>query len=269
MKIKIAENRGFCSGVKRALKIANEQARDCKVYSLGPLIHNRHAVSELENKGIKVVNDLDNVEGKVLIRSHGVDPVVFRGLKKKELVVIDLTCPNVAKAQRYAKLLSEQGYEVIIVGEANHPEVKGLLGFTDNKGKVFRLGISVAGKVGIVAQTTSDPEHLISAVNYLLSRTNEIKIFNTICVETLRRRLEAINIANDVSTMFVVGGKNSANTSRLAEVCSRYVKTFHIEDADEFVEEMLDGSESVGVVSGTSTPEWVIDQVIKKLKERR
>lgn len=269
MKILIAENRGFCSGVKRALKIADKHAKSCKVCSLGPLIHNRHAVGELANKGIKVVEDLDLAQGKILIRSHGVDPSVFEKLEKRGLTVVDLTCPNVAKAQRYAQLLNEQGYEVVIVGEANHPEVKGLLGFTRGKGKVFKLGMCVGRKIGLIAQTTSDPEHLISAVNYLLPRTNEIKIFNTICAETLRRRWEAINISNDVSIMFVIGGKNSANTSRLAEVCSRYVRTFHIEDADELTEAMLDGSDSVGVVSGTSTPEWVIDQVIKKLKKRR
>lgn len=269
MKIIIAENRAYCSGVKRALGMADQHARIGKVCSLGPLIHNRHAVHELEIKGIKVVEELGDVDGEVLIRTHGVDPAVFKEIKKRKLEYFDLTCPNVAKAQRYAQLLNEQGYEVVIVGEANHPEVKGLLGFTQGKGKVFRLGMRVGQKVGIVAQTTSDPDYLLSAVNYLLSRTNEIKIFNTICAETLRRRLEAISIANNVSTIMVIGGKNSANTSRLAEVCSRYVRTFHIEDADELTEEMLDGSESVGVVSGTSTPEWVIDQVIKKLKERR
>jgi len=124
-------------------------------------------------------------------------------------------------------------------------------------------------RVGVIAQTTSDPDQLIGAVTYLLPRTNELKVYNTICAETLRRRLEAISIAQEVELMFVIGGKNSANTSRLAEVCSRYVRTYHIEDAGEITPDLLDGPDSVGIVSGTSTPEWVIDQVIKKLRERR
>ncbi|HID32122.1 MAG TPA: 4-hydroxy-3-methylbut-2-enyl diphosphate reductase [bacterium (Candidatus Stahlbacteria)] len=268
MKIIIAKNLGFCSGVKRALRLAHQEIDGGQICSIGPLIHNRHAVAELEAKGIRVVDRVGAAEGKVLIRSHGVEPEIIESLEARNLEVVDLTCPNVAKVQHYGSILSEEGYKVVVVGEAEHPEVKGILGFIRGKGEVFRPDMEVGPRIGIIAQTTIDLDQLISAVNYILLRASEVKIYNTICAETLRRRFEAITIAQKVKTMLVVGGKNSANTSRLAELCSRYVRTFHIEDGDEIVSEMLEDSGPVGVVSGTSTPEWVIDQVIKTLKRK-
>ncbi|MBI5970803.1 MAG: 4-hydroxy-3-methylbut-2-enyl diphosphate reductase [Deltaproteobacteria bacterium] len=276
MEIFVAKSSGFCFGVKRAINMADRCASETSggIYTLGPLIHNPQVVKRLEDaSGVYAKNTVDEiVKGTVIIRSHGAKLEELKAAKDKGLNIVDATCPFVKKAQELVTELTREGYFVVVVGEKDHPEVKGLKSFGSTEIKVAEspeelLDMPRMKKIGIVAQTTVPIEKLESVVRYCLLKATEMKVFNTICNATSIRQKESAELARHVDLMLVVGGKNSANTRRLAEICSTIQPcTRHIEVAGEISPEWLDGVQKVGVTSGASTPDWVIAEAVDKLK---
>ena len=276
MKIIQAKNAGFCFGVNRAMKLAFEAAASNvnPIYSLGPLIHNPQQVELLTRKGVHVISSLNSLNpgDTLIIRSHGISPSVLEEAKAKRLKVVDATCPFVLKAQKLAQRLDVEGYQVIIVGEGDHPEVIGIMGFAGNEAQVVEKAsdvhnLPIRKRVGIVAQTTQSFDNFRDVVCTLLGKSDELKVFNTICHATTHSQEAALDIAKKVDLMIVIGGRNSANTSRLAFLCAQSgVPTRHIETASELQMSWLENKATVGVTAGASTPEWIIEGVINKLE---
>ncbi len=275
MEVILAEHLGFCYGVKRAIEIARQNAStDGTSSTLGPIIHNPQMVERLKNEGVGTVGSLDEMDdGVVIIRSHGVGPKVYEKAESRGLELVDATCPHVKKAQLSAKLLSEEGYTVVIVGEKNHPEVKSIFEWTEQNAYIIETEAEVdalpsIGKLGIVSQTTFSGEKFRSIVSCLLEKSREIKILRTICTATDLRQASALELAKKVDVMIVVGGKNSANTSRLAQLCATKCKTYHIETVAELQDEWLDHVNKIGITAGASTPDWIIKEVYKQCQNR-
>jgi small subunit ribosomal protein S1 len=275
MEVYLADKAGFCFGVKRAINTAFETAGKGHVYCLGPLIHNPQEVERLRQVGIETVDDFSDLHAGdyLIIRSHGVPPRVLRKARDKGLIIIDLTCPFVSKAQHHAEVLSAEGYQVVVVGEKKHPEVQSILGHAGENAVVVETAEDVDAlklevRLGVVAQTTQTYGNFSEIVLKLLRLSKELKVFNTICSSTKERQDAARVLASQVDVMLVVGGRNSANTSRLASLCRQEGKpTYHIELAKEIRPEWLKGIKSVGVTAGASTPDWVVNGVIEKLKK--
>ncbi len=274
MKIFLAKQAGFCFGVKRATQMAFEAAdKGGTTYTLGPIIHSPQVVQRLDEMGVKVLKTLaEQDKGTIIIRSHGVASEELEEAVRKELEIIDATCPFVKKAQEHVKSLSQAGYDVVVVGDADHPEVQGIVSYA--KGKVYVVGsgeeasrLPKMGKIGVVAQTTQSFENLKNVVMECVMRGGEIRVFNTICDATAVRQEEAKELANQVDCMIVIGGHNSANTKRLAEVCTELQpRTHHIETAQQLNPAWFEGVEKVGVTAGASTPKWLIDEVIERIE---
>jgi ribosomal protein S1/(E)-4-hydroxy-3-methyl-but-2-enyl pyrophosphate reductase len=269
LRIRRARSAGFCFGVRRALEHAERAVETYgPVCSLGELIHNPDVVADLNRKGITVIDDLSEARGRpVLIRSHGVAPEVFNLAREQGIVIIDTTCPFVRRVQERAEDLTRQGYQVMVIGSAEHPEVRGILGWTGYKAVVVygRDDIELLPffeKVGVLSQTTQTRERLALVAGDLVGRAREIRIYDTICRASLTRQEEATAIASKVSLMVVIGGRSSANTCKLAEICGQCVTTVHIENAAELDPSLLKGINSVGVTAGASTPDWIIEEVI-------
>lgn len=282
-RILIARSAGFCFGVKRAISIANETASKAAaddagtaslpIYSLGPLIHNPQAVEELEKKGVHVVESVDDIPcGKVIVRSHGITRRDAEELAGKEVRIIDATCPFVKKAQEYARSLSSEGYAVTVVGDANHPEVKSIISYIQAGVPILTSlndlrEASGIRKVGIVAQTTQSFENLMEFVSVALKRIPEVRVYNTICHATVLRQKESTAVARKADAMIVLGGYNSANTRRLAEICREHNgRVHHIETAAELSPEALSEVSCVGVTAGASTPEWIIEELVDRIR---
>jgi 4-hydroxy-3-methylbut-2-en-1-yl diphosphate reductase len=273
MKVIIAKRAGFCFGVKRATQMGFAAAgKGSKTYTLGPIIHSPQVVQKLEDMGVKVVQDLDNINsGTIIIRSHGVLSSEMDEAVQRQLEIVDATCPFVKKAQEHVKRLSETGYGVVVVGDADHPEVQGIVSYGGDKVFVVGSGEEVKrlpkmNKIGVVAQTTQSFENLKNVVSECLLRGGEIRVFNTICDATAVRQEEAKELACKVDCMLVVGGFNSANTRRLAEVCAEIQpRTHHIEIASEIDPNWFKNVERVGVTAGASTPKWIIDEVVNRI----
>ncbi len=271
----LADKAGFCFGVKRAISTAFKAADGGNVYCLGPLIHNPQEVERLRQAGVMTVEDFSSLEPGdfLIIRSHGVPPRVLAKAEEKGLRIINLTCPFVSKAQRHAEALLREGYQVVVVGEKKHPEVQSILGYAGDNAVVVETveearNLKLQSRLGIVAQTTQSYGNFSEIVLTLLGLSKELKVFNTICNSTKERQDAARHLAGQVDVMLVVGGRNSANTSRLVSVCKKEGKpTYHIEVADEIQPEWLEGVASVGVTAGASTPDWVVEGVLKRLAE--
>ncbi len=281
-RILIARSAGFCFGVKRAISIANETAGEggsggeagVPIYSLGPLIHNPQAVEELEQRGVHVVQSVDQVPcGKVIVRSHGITRADHESLVAKEVRIIDATCPFVNKAQEHAASLSLEGYAVVVVGDPNHPEVKSIISYIGPGVPILTSLADIrraAGirKAGIVAQTTQSFENLMHFVSAALKKFPEVRVFNTICHATILRQKESTAVAGKADVMIILGGYNSANTRRLAEICREInPRTHHIETEAELSPELLAGADCVGVTAGASTPQWIIDDLVGRIRE--
>ncbi|MDH4163739.1 MAG: 4-hydroxy-3-methylbut-2-enyl diphosphate reductase [Nitrospirota bacterium] len=273
MEVILADKAGFCFGVQRAINTAFKAAGEGNVYCYGPLIHNPQEVERLRQAGIDTVADFTQLKqgSSLIIRSHGVPPAVLEKARAQGLNIIDLTCPFVAKAQQHADTLNREGYQVILVGEKQHPEVQSILGYAGQSAIVVELpgdldGLSLSGKIGVVAQTTQSYGNFSEIVLRLLRLSKELKVFNTICSSTKERQDAARVLASRVDVMIVVGGRNSANTSRLVSLCREAGKpTYHIEVVDEIRPEWLEGATRVGVTAGASTPGWIIEAVVKWL----
>ncbi len=272
MKIKKAEMAGFCFGVKRAIELALKEAQvNSGVYTLGPLIHNPQVIERLKAKGINPfeISALPSDIKTAVIRTHGVSREINEYLNSLGIKVIDATCPFVKKAQQYAKLLHEEGYQVLILGDANHPEVVGIKSYAGPDAIVVSEPeeiVKLRKRVGVVVQTTQPVEKLQRLLERAITLCKELKVYNTICNSTAQRLKETAELAGSVDVMLVIGGRNSANTTQLARLCESIgVRTYHIETADELRDEWFNGVESVGVTAGASTPDWIIEDIINKL----
>lgn len=282
-EITLAKYAGFCYGVRRAVdtvkKIKTDNPDKC-VYVLGELIHNTQVIEELKSFGIISLNNLpEHGKGICVIRSHGESSQTFEQIKNAGFEVYDLTCPDVKKVQQKAVELVKDGYYLVIVGKEEHPEVSAIkanaLIYSDNvivADKVDDLykysdKLKEHKNIGVVVQTTQTSATLNPIVEYLTSISKELKIANTICPSTSRRQAEAEELAQNNDLMIIVGSKNSANTTHLADIAKEYTKTIHIETADELseYEDLINNSYKIGVTAGASTPQNVIDDVIKKL----
>ncbi|HUT75818.1 MAG TPA: 4-hydroxy-3-methylbut-2-enyl diphosphate reductase [Armatimonadota bacterium] len=275
MEIIVADNAGFCFGVERALDMVKgeEEAGPRPLHTLGSLIHNPQVVERLRQEGVRQVSSLDEVAGgTVVIPSHGVGPEVSRQARERGLHVADATCPFVARAQDHVRALADGGYQVIILGDKGHPEVAGLVGAAGGQAVVIEhedelAGIELRPRVGLVVQTTQAPARLGAVAAALAVRARELRAFNTICGATSQRQESALRLAQQVEVMVVVGGKNSANTNRLSQLCEQTgVPTHHVETAAELDPQWFRGARKTGVTAGASTPEWLIHEVVEALR---
>jgi len=277
MNIIVADYSGFCFGVERAIRIAEETSRKgARIYTLGPIIHNPQLVKKLEEKGVNVKKSVEDVESDdvVVIRSHGIPKQHMDKLINDKINVVDATCPFVTRGQRQASILSSGGYFLVVFGEKDHPEVKGIVSYANNgfviveNSEEVEEKVKFHDKIGVVAQTTQSKSVFDTVINALKSKCNELKIVNTICNATYQRQEAAKKVALISDIMYVIGGKNSGNTTRLYEICKEICpKVFHIETKDEIDKSDLIGVENIGITAGASTPKFLIDEVIEFLKE--
>ena len=275
MEVILADYLGFCYGVKRAITIAQENASsDGKACTLGPIIHNPQMVERLRSEGVGTVDELAEMdEGTIIIRSHGVGPRIYAEAERRGLELVDATCPHVKKAQLSAKALVDDGYSVVIIGEKRHPEVHSIFEWSDGKAAIVETeeeaeALHSCAKLGIVCQTTFSGAKFKQIVSRLLEKSRDIRIQRTICTATDQRQAAALALAAKVDLMLVIGGKNSANTTRLARICEEKCLTYHIETADELQDEWFDKIEKIGITAGASTPDWIIKEVYKKCQNR-
>ncbi len=274
LEILLVKSAGFCFGVKRAIDIAFAMADGERkgIYTFGPLIHNPQVIERLEEKGILPTEDVHRDGMKVMIiRTHGIAQNLMDEASGVGYEIVDATCPFVKKAQRYAKLLSEEGYQVVILGDRNHPEVKGLVSYAGEDVLVIGDNESLPalkGRVGVVVQTTQPVESLKKLMGRIMEQSREVKVYNTICNSTAQRLAETREMAAKVDIMVVVGGRNSANTTQLANLCASIpVKTYHIETADELKGDWFTDIRRVGITAGASTPDWIIYEVKERIKD--
>jgi 4-hydroxy-3-methylbut-2-enyl diphosphate reductase len=274
MEVIVADNAGFCFGVKRAIKMANDTMDGGgAVKSLGSLIHNPQVVSSFRKRGLEVVADLDAVDldDTVIIRSHGVGPEMKNKAISLGLTVVDTTCPFVTKAQQYAARLIADNYKVVMIGDKNHPEVIGVVAHTQNQAIVLDTveeaeKLKFIPRMGVVFQTTHSIGHVQEVVGALLKRGKEVRVFNTLCGATTSMQKTAIELSGEVEAMVIVGGRQSANTAQLAEVCRRVnPRVLMIESAEELHEDWFQGLTRVGVSAGASTPDEVIAEVVERI----
>ncbi len=270
----LADKAGFCFGVQRAINTAFQAAGEGRVFCYGPIIHNPQEVARLRAAGVETVEDFLSLQpgDSLIIRSHGVPPVALEQARARGLKIIDLTCPFVAKAQKHAESLNKDGYQVVVVGEKKHPEVQSIVGHAGGQAVVIEAPgeiehVTLGGRIGVVAQTTQSYGNFSEIVLRLLRLSKELKVFNTICSSTKERQEAARILASQVDVMIVVGGRNSANTSRLVSLCSETGRpAYHVEVVDEIKTEWIRGARRIGVTAGASTPAWVIDAVVSRLK---
>ena len=281
--IKLAKHAGFCYGVKRAVETTKKlksENKNKEIFVLGELIHNSHVINELSNLGIHTVDELPQGKtGVCVIRSHGAAPEVFENAKDKGYEVVDLTCLDVKKVQQKAIELVKDGYLLVIVGKPEHPEVCAIRANAEIYGKNIIVApdvdtlksydeeIKKHKRIGVVVQTTQRIENLKKVVDYLLPMAKELKVFNTICASTSLRQTEAKNLAQESDLMIVVGSKKSANTTHLAEILTGITQTIHIETDEELdrYNELIKNAQNIGVTAGASTPDNIINNVMKKL----
>ena len=273
LEVILADYLGFCYGVKRAIKIARENAApDGSACTLGPIIHNPQMVERLKEEGVGTIDRLDDLKrGKVIIRSHGVGPETYEKAEAMGLECVDATCPHVKKAQLSAKELAEEGRFVVIVGEKEHPEVHSIVQWAGGNVAVIETvaeaaSLPNASRLGIISQTTFSGERFQEIVSALLDKSRDIRVMRTICTATDQRQRAARELASKVDVMLVIGGKNSANTTRLAQLCAKICRTYHIETAEELRPAWFDKIEKIGITAGASTPDWIIKEVYEKCK---
>jgi len=275
MKILLAKTAGFCMGVRRAVEMAFDapNKHENPIYTYGPLIHNPHVLDLLKEKGISVIDNIpDHGSGTVLIRAHGVPPQAKEKLEKAGFTIIDATCPRVIKVQTIIKKHAEQGYTSIIIGDKNHPEVIGLLGYSDGKGYAIDNingldDLPAFEKAIIVAQTTQNTQFFEEVKRWANKKFPHYKIFDTICDSTSKRQAEVKLLSKSVDATIVVGGHNSGNTQRLAEIARESGKpSYHIESEDELDLKAIASAQNIGLTAGASTPNWIIKRVYRTLE---
>lgn len=277
MEIFIAEHAGYCYGVKRAVDTAikNLEKNSAKnIYSLGPLIHNDQAVEVLKEKGLKVINKISDIEsGVVIIRSHGVGKSIYDYAEENSISLVDATCPFVKKIQKIVYKMHKSGNNIIIIGDKDHPEIIGINGWCNNSAII---GKSISDfeeisfnkeKYVVVVQTTMNLKIYEEIKKYLENKIEDVDFNNTICLATQKRQSASIELSKKVDAMIVVGGKHSSNTKKLADICMVNCDTYLIETVDDLEIEKISAYNSVGIAAGASTPDFIINEVIKKLSD--
>jgi 4-hydroxy-3-methylbut-2-enyl diphosphate reductase len=267
MQVKLASSYGFCFGVKRAIKIAEEHKNSA---TMGPLIHNQKETDRLkEDFGVGLYSSVNDVKQNdtVIIRTHGIQKNDLASIEQKNATIINATCPFVTTPQQIVKKMSVDKYSIVIFGDEEHPEVKGVKSYGDdvhvvlNKLELDKLNFKYE-KIATVAQTTKQKEHYLNIVNHLILRYKEVRVFNTICDATFENQAAARELSSKVDIMIVIGGKNSSNTKQLFQIASEHTESYHIEDEKELKHNWFIGKNSCGVTAGASTPDWIIEKVI-------
>ena len=274
MKVTLAKSAGFCFGVKRAVEMVYKEAETGKkVYTLGPIIHNEQVVQDLEQKGVRVINTPEELskaeDATVIIRSHGISADVYHQLEDKKVRIVDATCPFVSKIHRIVEKKYQEGSCIVIVGNANHPEVEGINGWCNGAATVIgsvseaeNYSQEPARKLCVVAQTTFNYKKFKDIVDFFSKKSYDINVMNTICNATEERQTEAAAIAGDSDAMIVIGGKHSSNTQKLYEICKNVCPDTHfIQTLDDLDLKQLQSFRSVGITAGASTPNNIIKEV--------
>jgi 4-hydroxy-3-methylbut-2-enyl diphosphate reductase len=275
MKIVVAKNSGFCYGVKRALRLAQETAKrnEPEIYTWGELIHNPEVIADLERRGIKVASSFSQLKAgdTVIIRSHGISPSVYRNLKRKKVKLVDATCPIVKKIQQTVEKLSREPGEIVIVGNSKHPEIQGLLGYSRKKAVVVEnedqaKALPFRKKRMVLAQSTQDGQLFSRVAAALVEKTSELRVYNTICESTRIRQEATTELARQVEALIIIGGRNSSNTNKLYQISKRLLpRTYFIESPEEITPEMLQNVTTLGLSGGASTPPETIKNTIKAI----
>lgn len=272
MDVKLADNYGFCFGVKRAIKIAEESPNS---HTIGPLIHNPKEINRLQSDfNVDVVEEIDDLkEGeRAIVRTHGIEKEKLQILKDKNLDVIDATCPYVTKPQEIVASMSEEGYDIVIFGDIKHPEVKGVKSYATTPVHVVLSSeelehVRLKDRIAIVSQTTKREEDFLKLVNYLVGHYKEVRVFNTICNATFDNQSAAKKLATEVDVMLIIGGKNSSNTKQLHEIALQHcADSYLIEGADDINPEWFKGKKVCGITAGASTPDWIVQNVISSVR---
>jgi len=275
LEIRLAKSYGFCFGVKRAIKIA-EDSKDA--ITIGSLIHNNEEIKRLkDNFNVTTAHDIKDINNtsKVIIRTHGITKNDLERLKQMNTQIIDATCPYVKKPQEIVKKMSEEGYQIVIFGDETHPEVKGVKSYAKNSPIVVLsveelLGIDYLQKIAVVSQTTRKMSEFLKIINFLVENVREVRIFNTICNATFDNQDAARELSSEVDIMLVVGGKNSSNTKQLFTISKDNCKDcFLIENEKELEKGWFKGKKVCGITAGASTPDWIIKKIIAKIREFR
>lgn len=281
MEVTVAKSAGFCFGVKRAVDLVYQEAeKGGEVYTLGPIIHNEQVVEDLRKKGAEPVEGIEALEGKkdvtVIIRSHGVTKEVYQKLENLPVHIVDATCPFVKKIHNIVQGKKEEGYQIIVVGNASHPEVEGIKGWCDGDCIVFenaeqaeKCTETVGKKCCVVSQTTYNYKKFKDIVDILLKKSYDILVMNTICNATEERQTEAGTIARQSDAMIVIGGKHSSNTQKLYEICKAECENTHfIQTLDDLDLNLFQSFRSVGITAGASTPNNLIKEVQSYVREQ-
>ncbi|MFV0481932.1 MAG: 4-hydroxy-3-methylbut-2-enyl diphosphate reductase [Campylobacteraceae bacterium] len=273
MQIKLAQNYGFCFGVKRAIRIA-ENTKGAS--TIGPLIHNNEEIQRLkDNFDVQTLNEISEVKNiqKAIIRTHGIQKQDLKWLKEKNIEIIDATCPFVTKPQNICEEMSKEGYSVVIFGDENHPEVKGVKSYAVNGAHVVISvkdleELNLGKKVALVSQTTRKVEEFLKISNYLITKYKEVRIFNTICNATFENQEAANKLAQEADVMIVIGGKNSSNTKQLYSISKEFCEnSYLIENEKELKKEWFLNKKLCGITAGASTPDWIIEKIIEKIRD--
>ena len=281
MKIEIAKNAGFCFGVKRALALIEDNVKKIKkpISMYGHLVHNEEVIKRLLAKGIKVIDNLEKIRrGTLIITAHGISPKMKEKLlKQKGLNLVDTTCPKVLLVQNLAKLLHKQSKQVLIFGDVDHQEVKGIKGAADDQAIVFssekefkKINLDQKKKYGLVVQTTKDFEEFKKLEKKIKEKIKDIRIFNTICQATRQRQREVRELAKTQDLVLVVGSKTSANTTRLYQIgLGINPNTYFVATSQQVKEKWFKNKKRVGITAGASTPDWIINQVVQRVQNIR
>jgi len=275
MKIELASSYGFCFGVKRAIKIAEEH-QGSKTY--GPLIHNKDEIARLKDGyNIGLAEEFSDItpDDSVVIRTHGIPKNELEKLKEQDNNIIDATCPYVTTPQKIVEKMSGEGYSIVIFGDRNHPEIKGVVSYAKDARNAFIVGddselegLPLLSKVAVVAQTTRKPQDFLKVVNALILNHKEVRVFNTICNATFENQDAAAEVAQRADVMVVIGGKHSSNTKQLHSICATYcTDSYLIENEKELQKEWFENKELCGISAGASTPDWIVQNVIDAIEK--
>jgi 4-hydroxy-3-methylbut-2-enyl diphosphate reductase len=274
MKIEKARSYGFCFGVKRAVEIA-EESKDA--VTLGPLIHNPLEIERLsKNYNVKYIDSIEDIDEnikRVIVRTHGIPKEKLKKLKEKNVEIIDATCPFVKKPQEIVEEMSKRGYDIVIFGDKNHPEIQGVMSYsTHNRVYVVLTpkelkNIKLKEHIATVAQTTRKISDYLKITDYLIKNYKEVRVFNTICNATFENQDAVKDLAKKADIMIIIGGKNSSNTKQLYNIAKEFCDAYLVESEEELKKEWFEGKTLCGISAGASTPEWLVEKIISRIKE--
>ena len=276
MEIHVANSAGFCFGVKRAVRMALDAAKteNGPVYMLGDIVHNEHVIRELSEAGVQVIDSLEKISsGTLLIRAHGAVPEIYKEARRKGLKIIDATCSLVLEIHKIARQLQEEGYTIVIIGDHGHDEVVGIAGQVQSaiiisSPEEAEERIDKIARIGIVVQSTQAIHNVQKIVCTLAGKCRELRFFDTICFTATNHQRDLRELPKKNDLMIIIGSYTSANTCRLTQISKELnPRTYQVESADDVMSDWFEGVNSVGVSAGASTPEGIIEEVIKKIRK--